>query len=258
MFCSSLGLDADLVDWLIRAVELMLRSNTLECDGRFYRQATGTAIGAPFACSYSGTSLGKVEEEAMLRWSGRGGVAGPVQGRGWNPRLHRAEVGFWKRFRDDCLGLFRGSKAEFQGFVALMNAVDRDIKFTSEIDWEKNEVVFLDLTISIDRQGYLQTDLYSKPNAKNSLLLPTSCHPPSVTRSSIYSLALRVNRNCSTQEATDLRYSELEARLKQRGYRQTIITAGIDKAKGVPRQEALRKLAERRGDDTRQHRLITA
>ena len=38
------------------------------------------------------------------------------------------------RFRDDCLGLFRGNKQEFDGFVASMNSADRDIKFTSEIN----------------------------------------------------------------------------------------------------------------------------
>ena len=83
------------------------------------------------------------------------------------------------------------------------------------VNWEKNEVIFLDLAISIDKDGFLQTKLNTKPNAKNSLLLPSSCHPPSVTRGSVYGLALRVNRNCSTQEAADLRYKELAARLSR-------------------------------------------
>ena len=61
-------------------------------------------------------------------------------------------------------------------FVQTMNSVDGDIKFTSEINWDENTVVFLDLTISIDENGYLQTDLYTKPNAKNGLLLPSSAH----------------------------------------------------------------------------------
>ena len=77
--------------------------------------------------------------------------------------------------------------------------MDKNIKFTSEINWEENSVVILDLTITIDTQGFLQTDLYRKPNAKNSLLLHSSCHRPTVTRSSVYSLALRVRRICSTE-----------------------------------------------------------
>ena len=69
-----------------------------------------------------------------------------------------------------------------------MNSVDPDIKFTVEINWEVNEIAFLDLIIQIDEQGYLQTNLYVKPNAKNSLLLPSSCHRPTVMKSSVYSL----------------------------------------------------------------------
>ena len=88
------------------------------------------------------------------------------------------------------------------------------------------ELVFLDLVISINKDGFLQTDLHTKPNTKNSLLLPSSCHPPAVTRGSVYGLVLRVNRNCSTQEAADLRYEELAARLRQREYPETIISAG--------------------------------
>ncbi len=111
-----------------------------------------------------------------------------MRGNEWR-RGDRAEVDWWSRFRDDCLGLWWGTKAEFQGFVTTMNSVDNDISFTSEINWEENRVVFLDLTITIDAQGFLQTDLYTKPNAKNSLLLPSSCHRLTVTRSSVYSLA---------------------------------------------------------------------
>ena len=159
--------------------------------------------------------------------------------------------------RDDCLGLWRGSKAEFLGFVATVNSVDKDIQFTSEIDWEKNEVVFLDLVITINSEGFLTTDLHTKPNAKNALLLPSSCHPPSVTRASVYGLALRINRNCSTPEAAERRYTELAAKLKQREYTDTVITSGIEKAKAVPREEAIKKVAKQQSREARQHRLVT-
>jgi hypothetical protein len=166
-------------------------------------------------------------------------------------------VGDWSRFRDDCLGLWRGSRAEFLGFVAWVNSVDKDIQFTSEINWEKNEVVFLDLVISINKDGFLQTDLHTKPNAKNSLLLQSSCHPPSVTRASIYGLALRVNRNCSNPEAADLRYEELAARLRQREYPETVIAAGIAKARALLRLEAMKEVERAEGGGGRQHRLVT-
>ena len=80
---------------------------------------------------------------------------------------------------------------------------------------------------------------------------------PAVTRGSVYGLALRVNRNCSTAEAADLRYEELAARLRQREYPETVIAAGIARARAVPRLEALQKVERVEGGGGRQHRLIT-
>jgi hypothetical protein len=90
------------------------------------------------------------------------------------------------------------TEAEFPGLLGAMNSVDPDVQFTAEVDWEENKMVFLDLIITIDEEGFLRTDLHTKPNTKNKLLLPSSAHPPSVTRSSVYSLALRIRRICSS------------------------------------------------------------
>ena len=97
-----------------------------------------------------------------------------------------------------------------------MNNVDKDIKFTCETNWEENKVVYLDMIIWIDEEGFIQTDLYTKPNSKNALLLPSSAHKPSVTRSSVYSLALRVNRICSIPVLAEQRYKELAEKLRER------------------------------------------
>ena len=137
-----------------------------------------------------------------------------------------------------------------------MNSVDTEIKFTSEINWQENVIVFLDLTITIDHHGFLQTDLYTKPNAKNSLLLPSSCHRPTVTRSSVYSLALRIRRICSTEEAAERQFQKLAERLRERQYSEAVISAGIARAKAVTREEALRRAVRRKEQGSRQHRLI--
>jgi len=55
--CLKFGYSAELVDWLIKAIEFMLRSNTFEYDSELFCQKTGTAIGAPFSCAYAGCSM---------------------------------------------------------------------------------------------------------------------------------------------------------------------------------------------------------
>ena len=114
-----------------------------------------------------------------------------------------------------------------------MNAVDPAIKFTAEIDFNKNFVNFLDVTISIV-DGFLVTDLYVKPNTKNQLLMPTSAHPSNVTRSSVFSLALRLRRICCTEDLFEKRAEEQKQKLLERGYRETIVAAGIQRARDVP------------------------
>ena len=130
-----------------------------------------------------------------------------VKGRAWREG-DRVEVDWWQRFKGDCLGLFCGTREEFELFFTTMNNVDKDINFTCELDLNKNKVVYLDVIIWIDENSFLQTDLYTKPNSKIALLLPSSAHKPSVTPSSVYSLILRVNRICSTDKAAEKRYKE--------------------------------------------------
>ena len=115
-----------LVDWLTRATKALLQSNTFEYDGNLFTQKKGTGIGQANACSYSGIYMAEVEEEGLRRYRKRGGAGGAVaagKGRTWKKR-DRAEIDFWLRFRDDCLGLFRGTQADFKIFVETMNGVE--------------------------------------------------------------------------------------------------------------------------------------
>ena len=189
--------------WLGKLIRQMLGGNTFEYDGKIYSQETGTAIGAPFVCAYSGIVMGRIEEEGIRRWlNRRGGGRGRVKGHKWKEG-DPGEVDWWGRSRDDCIGLWRGTKLEFYRFVATMNEVDSAIQFTSAIDWDENKVAFLDTMVRIDDEGYIQTGLYVKKNSKNALLLPTSCHLPTVTRGTVYGLGLRIRRICHVEREAE-------------------------------------------------------
>ena len=251
------GLKADLVDWVVRSTQVLLKSNTFEYDSgegpKLYTQADGAGIGQANACAYAGIFMAEVEEQALFKWRRRGGVRAREKGSEWR-QGNRAEMGIFWRFRDDCIGLFRGTRADFMGFLAALNEVDPAIRFTEE--GFGHAVNFLDVRITLGEDNKLHTTLYVKPNTKNQLLLPTSAHPPFVTKSSAYSLFLRLRRICSEEETYREEADKLQARLEARLYNKEVVEAARLRATLIPRSEALKKVVKGETNDGRQHRLV--
>ena len=86
------------------------------------------------------------------------------------------------------------------------------------------------------------TDLYRKETDRNQYLLTSSCHPAHTTLNTPYSLALRIVRICSQPEDREKRFKELRNLLLARDYKLGIIQNAIQRARAVPRPEALRKV----------------
>ena len=111
-----------------------------------------------------------------------------------------------------------------------------------------DNIPFLDCSISV-AGGRIETDLYRKPTDRNGYLLPQSCHQPAVFTSIPYSLAYRIQRICSCEKARDQRMEELKEMLLQRNYPRGVINAAIEKAKAVPRLEALKRVEKKQKSD---------
>lgn len=67
-------------------------------------------------------------------------------------------ISFWGRYIDDVLIFWDRDKHLFQDFVHVLNTNQIGMHFTSEI--QEREITFLDLKISIDLGGHIQTDIY--------------------------------------------------------------------------------------------------
>ena len=127
----------------------------------------------------------------------------------------------WKRFIDDVLFFWRGSEENLLKFVAHLNASHPTIKFEikpgESYNFNTRAINFLDLTIWIDEQGYIQTTLYSKPCRMVSYLLPSSSHPSHITKNIPYSLAYTLRRIESVPESLQRNLSVLKLELVNRG-----------------------------------------
>ena len=76
--------------------------------------------------------------------------------------------------------------------------------------------------------------------ARNTYLLPRSCHPPHIHKNIPYSLALRIKRICSRDSDFIKRSKELRRMLLARKYKLKDINVAIDRAATMNRKELLK------------------
>ena len=86
------------------------------------------------------------------------------------------------------------------------------------------------------------TDLYRKETDRNQYLLPSSCHPSHVTQNIPFSLALMIVRICTYTTDREKRFSELKDLLISRDYKPKIVDSAIERARKIPRNEALKRV----------------
>ena len=148
------------------------------------------------------------------------------------PLLER--ILLWKRFIDDVLMLFRGTKADCETLVTWLNSLmPGTVKFKFEFSYEKIE--FLDLEIRIEG-GKLVTNLFIKPTNEQIYLDYNSNHPEHCKQGIPYSQALRIMERCATTTDRDTHFTNLESKLVQRNYPQELVTQQIARAKTKERK----------------------
>lgn len=216
---SKQGLENGLpVDQLLSVMNHVLSSNVFCFDDKFYRQKMGTAMGTPMAPSVACLFMGWLEQQLLSN--------SPV------PILTE----LWKRFIDDIFMLWTGTEEELLQFFEFINGYHTTIKFT--MNHSTDSVSFLDVLISL-KNGYLQTDLFSKPTDTHAYLHSTSCHPRHMVKNIPYAQFLRLRRLCSDSNIFHSRCEEMEQNFIKRGYKREVLTEARAKASRIPRHQTL-------------------
>ena len=94
-----------------------------------------------------------------------------------------------KRFIDDIFLLWTGTPEDLDVFFDHINSFHPTIKFT--ITSSTDQLPFLDILISL-KNGFLKTDIHSKPTDSHAYLPSSSCHPRHVVKNIPYSQFLRL------------------------------------------------------------------
>ena len=198
-------------------MHMILTMNNFEFDKNYYIQLHGTAMGTRMAPAYANLFMADLDRKLFAQ--------SPLK-----PFI-------WWRYIDDIFMVWTHGEDKLNEFITHINSSHNTIKFTHE--FSESSISFLDVTVLLDNNNQISTDLYVKSTDTHQYLLHTSCHPNHVKKSIPFSLALRIRHICSTAEKFKQRTSELLEFLCKRGHKQQYVQAQINKAFQIPRRDTL-------------------
>ena len=202
---------------ILEAVKICLVSNHSVFKDKFFLQIHGTAMGPKNACSYADLAMGEIDFKAKF--------CGPLR-----PSL-------WWRYRDDVFDLWQQGLPALDTFTQYINSLYPTIKF--EVVSSENCLHVLDLTLHLV-DGFIRTDVYSKPTDSHLYLPPSSAHPKHVFKAIPFGVATRIRRNCSDDNFFANRLVEYKGYLLNQGYSAKLVNDQFSRALAIPRKDLLR------------------
>ena len=219
---------------IIDLLELVLKNNNLEFNGKNFLQIQGTAMGTKLAPSYANLFMEDLEQKML--------------------NSHHLQPTTWFRYIDDIFFTWDHGEEELRYWLTFLNDYHQSIKFTMETS--KTEVNFLDTKVKKGDKG-LYIDLYTKPTDTNTYLLYSSAHPPATKRSLPYSQLLRLKRICTRQEDYE-RHKEVKLEeFRDRGYPEHLLQKCVKKVEQRVRAEMLNRKKKKKQETEDRNFLIT-
>ena len=201
---------------ILEALELCVKNNYFQFNSKIFKQKDGVGTGNKMAPPFTCLGVGKFEEMAFDS----------------NNELLELVL-LWKRYIDDILLLFKGSKEQCQELVDWLNSLMPGvIKF--KFEYSKSEIEFLDLSIRIEN-GRIETNLYVKPTNLQLYLDFFSNHPQHCKEGIVYSQALRVIERCSKPEDVATNLAILKQKLLERNFPSILVDKKFEQAKSCDR-----------------------
>ena len=205
---------------VIRILDLVLKINDVVFEGRIFRIQKGLPTGSPVSVVLANLYL--VEMDAKLMFM---------------------PLCLYKRFIDDlCLLVWSDCAQEC---IRRLHSFHPDIRVKISAQGQKN-IPYLDLLLTVDSEGRIGHELFTKPQSLFHYVPYTSCHPEFVFRGVVRGEHQRYSRRCSSQAAAAVHVNRLRQRLIRRGYPHSLVKANTTQRK------IIRSPAQLKGD-TRIH-----
>ena len=143
----------------------------------------------------------------------------------------------WWRYRDDIFDLWQQGLAALNSFTEYINSLYPTIKF--ELVYSEYKLNVLDVTLHLV-DGFIQTDVYSKPTDSHLYLPPSSAHPKHVFKAILFGVASILRRNCSEDTFLNKRFEEYKGYLINQGYPAELVSREFCRAASIPRNDLLK------------------
>ena len=199
-------------------------------DGTTYRQFTGTGMGRIYAPILANIKMAydELKLEEFIRTN-------------YSDMVANYFLSSYNRFLDDVAFRWRSSFPDMTPILIKMGQIDERIQydFSSSLnEIPHNTIAFLDVLIII-KDGRLETDIYAKSTDTFNYLPFTSSHPRHVTRNIPYVLSKRIRGIVSNESTQTVRFNDMKARLRSKGYPIALINDGIKKALQLSRKDII-------------------
>ena len=203
-------------------LEIVLKNNIFEFDGKFYKQLQGTAMGTKLAPAYANLFMGKLENTILSH--------APLK------------PSFYKRYIDDILILWPHSENDLKEFLLRLNSSHPSIKFTWE--YSRDKITFLDVDIykgpNFSITNTLDVKTHIKPTNKQAYIHAQSHHPPGASKGVATGEMKRYLRTNSRIETFHMLKAKHKINLQKRGYSHKFIDLHTSKVKFLDRSFELK------------------
>ena len=223
--------------WLLSVVDFSLRASVAKYGEHWYMQKNGVPTGGSLCVQIANIAVYYVMNKRVYS----------------QPHLMKY-VEDIRRFIDDGVGFFTGTEAQFNIWLRIVNAniglhgltIDE-----SNFRTPTNFVNFLDIQFCFDRNGDLQTDLYTKETDSHAYLNFASAHPNHTFSGNVYAQSLRLRRIINSQERLEIRLKELGEFFKIAGYPPKMVTDITSKVLSTERDISVKEKEENITDQIR-------
>ena len=136
---------------------------------------------------------------------------------------------------DDTFTILQSSqKSEF---LTHVNSIDEHIQFTSEETGDDGSIPFLDVLITPDKEGNLETTVHRKPTHMNLYLQWDSNHTVASKYNVVGSLQHRATTICSSEDLLKTEEKHLQEALKRCKYPAWVINKNKNEDQNCHKQK---------------------